>query len=79
MKFRGIGKSIAACIDEILETGTTERLQHPEERDRIIEKISKIVGFNYSKARDLVDKYHVHTMDDLQKVELTKEQKIGKL
>lgn len=77
MKFKGIGKSIAACIDEILQTGTTERLKHPEERDKAIEMISKIVGFNYSKAREVVDKYHVRTIDDLKKIELTNKQKIG--
>lgn len=61
-----------------METGTTERLEHPRERDRAIEMISKIVGFNYSKAKDVVDKYHVRSIDDLKNVELTEEQKIGK-
>ena len=70
---QGIGKGIIKRIDEILETNELAELPDIKElkqiskRMEIIEELSQVINIGAAKARELIDKYNVKSIDDLKK------------
>ncbi len=80
MKIPGIGKGIAAHIDEIIKTGRLksqdERLESSIKRQSIIEKFMKVWGVGPKHANAWYAKGHTE-LSDLESEKLTEEQKVG--
>jgi DNA polymerase beta len=77
----GIGKKIAAKIDEILESGKLEKLDHEleDENTVAINEIAQVTGIGPAAARKFVFEDGIKSLDDLRKnfSKLNKHQQIG--
>ena len=78
---KGIGKSIYAKIEEIIETGKLKRLEdyNTDGKIKMIEDLTRIHGIGPAKAKELVDKHNIKNIQDLENnLELLNDkQKIG--
>ncbi|MGD8872500.1 MAG: DNA polymerase/3'-5' exonuclease PolX [Gemmatimonadota bacterium] len=64
----GIGKNVAAHIEELLETGTIDRLEEVKaEIPASLAELMALDGVGPKKARKLFDELGVKTVDDLEK------------
>lgn len=72
----GIGKSLTAKIDEIIETGTVEELKGEGERQAVIDQLMTIDGVGPVTANRWYDE-GVRSFDDLRPDMLTRAQKIS--
>ena len=70
---QGIGSGIMKRIDEVLETKELSELPDTKELKKIskkielIQELSQVINIGSSKAKELVDKYNVKSVDDLKK------------
>jgi DNA polymerase (family 10) len=63
----GIGKNVAAHIDELLATGSIDRLREVEaEIPRSLVELVQLPGLGPKKARKLYDELHIHSIDALE-------------
>ena len=80
IKLKGVGKSIAAKIDEILETGhlkkVDDRLRPEVEKQRIIEEFMGIWGVGPKRANQLYDQGY-RDLDELIDAPLSEQETIG--
>ncbi|RYP23083.1 hypothetical protein DL765_001338 [Monosporascus sp. GIB2] len=79
MKLPGIGKSLAATIEEIATDGRLRKLEHAQQRpeNNILSLFSKIYGVGKSQANKWVSQGY-RTLDDLrEKAKLSTNQRIG--
>jgi len=78
---KGIGKSTKAKIEEFFETGKMKQLENYNASGniKIIDDLMKIHGIGAVKAKDLVEKHNIRSIDELkQHLELLNDvQKIG--
>lgn len=78
---KGIGKSMKIKIIELLETGNIKQLENYNANGniKIIDDLMKIHGIGAVKAKDLVEKHNIRSIDELkQQPELLNDvQKIG--
>ncbi|HSH74540.1 MAG TPA: helix-hairpin-helix domain-containing protein, partial [Longimicrobiales bacterium] len=64
----GIGKNVAAHIEELLRTGTIDRLREVEgEIPRSLVELMELDGVGPKKAKKLFDELDVRTVDDLER------------
>jgi DNA polymerase (family 10) len=64
----GVGKSVAAHIEELLATGSIDRLREVEaELPRTLAELMDLEGVGPKKARRLFDELDVRTVDDLER------------
>lgn len=80
MKIKGIGNSVATTIADLLNTGTTDRLEKSE-KEKVIELFCSVWGIGPSKALTLYNKGH-RSLDDLNNInreskDLTHDQHLG--
>ncbi len=79
-KIKGVGKKIAAKIDEFLSTGRLQKLDkiRADDTNVAINLLNRVAGIGPAKARELVDK-GITNLEELKENEklLTKAQKIG--
>lgn len=67
MALPGIGKNVAAHINELFETGRITRLDElAEEFPRSLVEITRLDGVGHKKVRKLFDELDVRTVDDLE-------------
>jgi DNA polymerase beta len=66
-KLDGVGKKIAAKIDEIISTGKLERLEEDKKDERLqaLTLLNRVPGVGPIKARQLVDEHGFRTLEDL--------------
>ncbi|XP_063902427.1 DNA polymerase lambda-like [Zophobas morio] len=77
IKIPGIGKNIAAHIEEILETGELEKLDHVDKDVGVFSTFTNIWGCGPKTARQLYNKGY-RTLGDLSKSDdLNRQQRIG--
>ncbi|RYP56506.1 hypothetical protein DL771_011825 [Monosporascus sp. 5C6A] len=79
MKLRGIGKSLAATIEEIATDGRLRRLEHAQQRpeNKILTLFLKVYGVGKGRANKWVSQGY-RTLEDLQeKAKLSTNQRIG--
>lgn len=85
-----IGKGSIEKVSEIIETGTLSELtqlkktyQKYEKMDNVIAELTEVVGIGNAKAKELIEKYNITSLKDLQKrfkegeIELNDKIKIG--
>ncbi|TPX63321.1 DNA-directed DNA polymerase [Spizellomyces sp. 'palustris'] len=75
----GVGGSIAKLVQEIIETGTSERVQNEakDERLQTISMLMRVSGIGPSAAAKFYDELGVRSISDLLHRPLTRHQKIG--
>ena len=81
-EIKGIGESIAAKIDEILESGTLKQIeavsQAAKEKDKILKTFEKIYGVGIKIAQDWYDEGYRSLQDLIKKYpEMTPAQQLG--
>ena len=67
---KGIGKGTISRIDEILKTGTLSEIKISETERKFsksIEDLEQIHGIGHKTAYDLVNKYNIRSIEDLEK------------
>lgn len=65
----GVGKKSLQRIDEILETGKLKEIQNNlNNLSSIINNLDKVFGIGRSKAKDIIKKYKISSIKDLQKI-----------
>ena len=77
-----IGKNIIKRIDEILTTGKLLELEgfdYNKKKQKSINELSKIFGIGYKNAYKLVNKYKIHTIDELIEAISKNKLKVSKL
>ena len=81
MGVAGVGKKIKAKIQEILETGSLEAATKAmtELKIDVYQDLLKVYGIGPVKAKELIDKYKISSLDDLREHPelLTEGQKLG--
>jgi DNA polymerase beta len=77
----GIGKKIAAKIDEILESGHLKKLETEleDERTKAINEVAQVSGIGPAAAKKLVDEDGIKSLEDLKNniEKLNNHQQIG--
>lgn len=66
----GIGKGTVKRIDEILETNKLSEIVSTDENDKLsnaVEELSKVHGIGQKKAYELVTKYGIKSIDELER------------
>jgi DNA polymerase beta len=76
---KGVGEKIRLKIDEIIKTGTLDKINDVDEQTGIVMELSKIFGIGPIRAKEFYDKHNIKSIEDLQsKPELLNDkQKIG--
>jgi len=62
---KGIGKKIHEKIKEILETGELKQLEHFDDKINIINDLTNIHGIGPVKAKELVEKHDIKSIQEL--------------
>ena len=67
-EIQGIGIGIINRIDEIIKNGYLEELSSIPQfnpNETLIEALTRIIGIGRKTAVDLINKYHINSVDDL--------------
>eukprot|EP00475_Leptophrys_vorax_P017253 TRINITY_DN2388_c0_g3_i2.p1 TRINITY_DN2388_c0_g3~~TRINITY_DN2388_c0_g3_i2.p1 ORF type:complete len:372 (+),score=108.02 TRINITY_DN2388_c0_g3_i2:578-1693(+) len=69
MKLPGVGKKIGDKIDEIIATGSLERLSRDQENEELksINELMKVPGISAERARQLFEEFKFKNLEDLTK------------